>query len=225
MTKVLIFDSGPLINLSMNGLLDILVRLRKTFNGKFIITPSVKHETIDRPMKVQRFELGAMRIQELLQQGILELPESLKINNQELEQITNHLLEKANHVIQVRESWVPIVSEAEMSCLALASLLKKTGFETLIAIDERTTRTLCEDPYILERIISDRMHQWAKVKAVDLSEFREYEFIRSSELVYVAYKKGVLGLQGKQALEAVLYATKSKGAAISYEEIETIKKM
>ena len=223
--KVLIFDSGTLINLSMNGLLEILERLKQKWDGKFIITPPVKHETIDRPLKVQRFELGALRIQQLLEENVLELPESLNINNQELEQITRDLLEKANHVIQVKGKWVEIVSEAEISCIALASLLKKQGMETLIAIDERTTRTLCEDPHLLERLISDRMHQWAKVTATDLSEFREYEFIRSSELVYVAYKKGILGLQGKQALEAALYATKSKGAAISYEEIEAMKKI
>ncbi len=222
--KALIFDSGPLINLSMNGLLDIVGRLRKVFQGKFLITYPVKLETIDRPMKVQKFELGALRVQMLLEQHILELPESLEIKRQELDQLTNQLLEKANHTIQVKGSWVPIVSEAEISCLALATLLKKQGIESLIAIDERTTRTLCEDPRMLERLISDRMHQWAKVTASDLSEFREYRFIRSSELVYVAHKKGLLGIPGKLALEAALYATKSKGAAISYEEIAAIKK-
>lgn len=223
--KVLIFDSGTLINLSMNGMLEILARLKQHVKGEFIITPPVKSEIIDRPLKVRRFELGALRIQQLLNQGVLKLPEALAVNRQELEQVTRRLLEKANHALQVKGSWVEIVSEAEMSCVALASILKQQSVETLIAIDERTTRTLCENPAMLERLISDRMHQWAKVTAIDLSEFREFRFIRSSELAYVAYKKCLLGLQGKQALEAALYATKSKGAAISYEEIEALKKL
>jgi hypothetical protein len=41
----------------------------------------------------------------------------------------------------------------------------------------------------------------------------------------VAYKKGLIRLQGKKVLEAVLYATKFKGTAISFEEIETLKKL
>lgn len=223
--KALIFDSGTLINLSMNGLLDILERLKKIFDGKFLITSAVKKETIDRPIKVQRFELGALRIQTLLQKGVLEMPDSLQIDNTELDRLTQHLLKSANKVIQIKDTYVDIVSEAEMSCLALSTLLEREKIETIIAIDERTTRTLCEDPRMLERLISDRIHQWAKVTATDLAEFRAYRFIRSSEIVYVAYKKGVLGIEGKQALEAALYATKSKGAAISYEEIESLKKL
>ena len=41
----------------------------------------------------------------------------------------------------------------------------------------------------------------------------------------VAYTKKILGLEGKKALEAALYAAKFKGAAISFEEIDTLKKM
>ena len=42
--KILIFDAGTLINFGMNGLTSILANLRKTFNGKFIITNDVKSE-------------------------------------------------------------------------------------------------------------------------------------------------------------------------------------
>ena len=64
--RVLILDSGPLINLSMNGLLYILEGLKAHFQGKIIITRQVKYETIDRPLNVPRFELGALRIKNLL---------------------------------------------------------------------------------------------------------------------------------------------------------------
>ena len=42
--KVLIFDSGSLISLSINGLLEELKKLKKIFNGEFIITKEVKKE-------------------------------------------------------------------------------------------------------------------------------------------------------------------------------------
>ncbi|MBX4212429.1 hypothetical protein KW787_03185 [Candidatus Pacearchaeota archaeon] len=223
--KVLIFDSGPLINLSMNGLLDTLRLLKKSFDGKFIIPPAVKYEVVDRPLGVLRFELGALIVQSLIEQGVLEMPSSLGIDEEELKKDTNELMDLANHYVQVKERWVPIVSEAEMSCLALSSILSKKGVENIIAIDERTTRILSENPENLEKLMSDRMHERAKIVAQDFAPFSHYRFIRSSELVYVAYKKGIISLKGKKVLEALLYATKYKGAAISFEEIEQLKKL
>ena len=77
--KVLIFDSGTLINLSMNGLLYILESLKTHFKGKLIITKAVKYETVDRPIGISRFELGALQVKNLLDAGILELSSSLGI--------------------------------------------------------------------------------------------------------------------------------------------------
>ena len=59
----------------------------------------------------------------------------------------------------------------------------------------------------------------------DLRTLGQFRFIRSSELVYVAYKKGFIKLNDKRALEALLYATKYKGCAISWEEIEQLKRL
>ncbi len=223
--KALIFDSGTLINLSMNGFLYILENLKKLMKGKFIITHTVKYEVIDHPSNVQRFELGAVRIQNLLDHGIIELPEILGISKEKISTASTEFMEKANHAFQVRGTWVTLVSEAEMSCLALSQILSQQGHETIIAIDERTTRALCEKPQTLEQIMATRLHQRVQLVAPNLDIFKDHRFIRSSELVYVAYKKGILGLEGKKALEAALYATKYKGAAISFEEIEELKKL
>ncbi len=223
--KALIFDSGTLINLSMNGLLYVLEALKKNFDGKFLITQSVKHEVIDRPMGVMRFELGALKIKELLDKGVLELPSSIGIAGEKLQLETRELMDIANHFIQVRGQWVNLVSEAEISCLALSDELSKIGFETLIAIDERTTRILCENPSSLERIMSEKLHQRVTLIAEDLSIFSKYRFIRSSEIVFAAYKKDLVSLKGDKVLEALLYATKFSGSAISFEEIEIIKKL
>ncbi|MEK6928774.1 MAG: hypothetical protein AABW65_02365 [Nanoarchaeota archaeon] len=223
--KALIFDSGILINFSMNGILYILEELKKVFPGKFIITNYVKYETIAKPIGIQRFELGALKIQGMLDAGILELPESLNVKEKEIEAGTKELMFIANHCMGAREQWIEIVSEAEMSCLALSKILSERGIENIIGIDERTTRILCEDPMQLERIMSEKLHQKVTLVSDKLDIFSEFKFVRSSEIAYVAYKKNLVHLNGKKVLEALLYATKYKGSAISFEEIDILKKL
>ncbi|MDP1695714.1 MAG: hypothetical protein Q8L29_02265 [archaeon] len=223
--KVLIFDSGPLINLSMNGLLYILEELKKNFDGKFIITEAVKQEVLDRPMEIMRFELGALQIENLIKNKILEMPPSIGISEEKIKLKTREIMNIANHFLQIKGQWLDLVSEAEISCLALSSELKEKNIDSIIAIDERTTRLLCENPQNLERTISEKMHEKAKIVAKDTEIFHQFKFIRSSEIVYVAYKKGVVRISGKKVLEALLYATKFKGTAISFEEIDELKKL
>ncbi len=223
--KTLIFDSGPLINLSMNGLLEILEDLHKNSDIKFIITQQVKYETLDRPVKVQRFELGALRIKQLLEDKILELPESINISQQDIDKKTKEIMNLANSIILFKNRPIEIISDAEASCLALSSLLTNKGIENIIAIDERTTRTMAENPIALEELISNKIHQKVKLLKKDFSLFKNFKFIRSTELVYVAYKKGISNLKDSRALEAMIYATKFKGSAISWDEINILKRL
>ena len=83
-SKAIIFDAGPLISLSMNGLLPELIKLKEIFDGKFIITKEVKYEIVDHPIKIKRFELDALNIQRLLDKKILELPTTFKIDKKEI---------------------------------------------------------------------------------------------------------------------------------------------
>ena len=64
--KYLIFDSGPLINFALNGLLPLLKKLKKEFKGEFLITKEVKNEIIDYPQNIKRFELEALQLKQLL---------------------------------------------------------------------------------------------------------------------------------------------------------------
>lgn len=223
--KVLIFDSGALINLSMNGLLYILEELKKNFNGKFIITPQVKYEILERPLGIQRFELGALQIDNLLKNGTLEMSSSLGVSDEIIKERTREIMNDANHLVHSGNNWIEIVSDAEISCLALSDELNTKKIESIIAIDERTTRILCENPQSLEKIMSEKLRQRVQVDINTSKKFADYRFIRSSEIVFVAYKKGALKLKGPKVLEAALYATKFKGAAISFEEIEELKKL
>ena len=223
--KYLIFDSGPLINLSMNGLLYILEDLKKTFNGKFLITKQVKYEVIDRPSGIPRFELGALMVQKLLDYGVLEMPSSVGISDGEITQKTNEFMTLANHSLKWQGNWVNIVSEAEMSCLALSSILSEKGTENIIALDERTTRVLSERPENLEKLMSFKMHKNVKVVTKSLGPLAKFRFIRSSEIVYVAYKKKILRISSPRALEAAIYATKFHGSSISWDEIKELKRL
>lgn len=223
--KVLVLDSGTLINLSMNGLLYILEGLKKQFNGKLLITKQVKYETVDRPIGIEKFELGAVRIQNLIDSGVLEFSDSIDIPEQLINEETAELMDIANHYFQSKGQWIKIVSEGEMSCLALSAELTKRGIDNFIAIDERTTRILAEKPHNLERILSEKLHQRIELVAKDFNIFSQYKFIRSTELVFVAYKKGIINLKGKKVLEALLYATKFHGAAVSFEEINELKRL
>ncbi|MBI2632309.1 hypothetical protein HYW75_04865 [Candidatus Pacearchaeota archaeon] len=222
--KALIFDSGALINLSMNGLLYLVESLRKDFKGKFLITKEVKNEVIDRPKGIPRFELGALSIEGLLKDGIIEMPESFEIDSKSLDKKTDEFMSNANHFVKVESRWISLVSSAEMSCLALSSELSERDIENVISIDERTTRILCEDPRQLEKLMSERLHQRVEI-AGDIKIFLNFRFIRSAELVFAAYKKGFVKITGSKVLEALLYATKFKGCAISYDEIEEMKKL
>lgn len=222
--KALIFDSGTLINLSMNGLLYLIESLKRNFDGRFLITKDVRKEVIDRPKGIPRFELGALSIEELLSSGVIEMPEALGISSDSLEEKTEEFLEKANHFIKVEERWIPLVSSAEMSCLALSAKLTEMGIENIISIDERTTRILCEDPSQLEKLMSEKLHQKVTV-AGDIKSFLNFRFIRSAEIVFAAYKEGLVKISGAKVLEALLYATKFKGCAISFDEIEELKRL
>ncbi len=223
--KALIFDAGTLINLSMNGLLYLLEKLKKKCNCKFLITKDVKYEVVDRPIGIYRFELGALRVQNLIDTGVIELPSSTGISDEKINKKVKEMMEIANHAVEVGGKWVKIVSEGEISCLALSSELEEQGIETLIAIDERTTRMLSESPENMERTMSEKMHHKVNVNEEKLKAFSKFRFIRSPEIVFAAYKRGLVELEGKKVLEALLYATKFKGASISFEEIDILKKL
>jgi len=134
-------------------------------------------------------------------------------------------METANHTVKIKGKYVDIVSEGEISCLALSKDLIKRGIENIIAIDERTTRVLVEKPENLTKLMTKKLKQRVDVVKGKLKGFENFKFIRSTELVYVAYKKGLLRIKGKRALGAALYATRFKGAAVSFEEIEEMKKL
>lgn len=223
--KIIIFDASTLITFAMNGLLPEFKELRKVFKGKFIITKEVKKEAIDRPLTIKRFELEALKLTQLLDEKILEMPSSLGIKDQEISNRTNDFLGIANSTFTGRGKSVHLIDLGETSCLALSKILDEKKIENVMAIDERTTRMLCEKPENLERLLQKKLRTKITAKRENYKIFKDFRIIRSSELVYIAHKKGLVRLKNGKVLDALLYAVKFKGCSISEDEIREIKKL
>ena len=223
--KVIIFDASTLITFAMNGLFDEFVALKKIFDGKFIITKEVKYEAIDRPSTIRRFELESLKIRKLFEDGVLEMPSSLKINDGEVTRLAMKILETANKSYSEHGKNIHLLDTGECSCLALSRILSEKDITNVIAVDERTTRMLIEKPENLEKLLEVKLHTNIKLNRENFKLFNGFKVIRSSELVYIAYKKGLVNLKKGAVLEALLYAVKFKGCSISEEEIKEIQRL
>ena len=223
--KAVIFDTGSLISFSMNGITDYIRKLKSIFKGKFLITNQVKFEIIDKPIKIKRFELEALKLKALLDDKTLEFPSSLNIDENEISKKTDELLRIANSTFSGRGKDIKILDLGETSCLALSNIITEKGIKNIIAVDERTTRLLVEKPENLIMIFERKMNTKINPKRENYKFFEGFKIVRSAELVYVAYKKGLVKLKGELVLDALLYAVKFKGAAISGDEIKEIKRL
>jgi len=222
--KVIIFDASTLINFAMNGSLDVLVKLRQNFNVQFIVPKAVKFEVVDHPMQIKQYELEALKINKLITDKILELPDSLGMAESEINHETAKILNTSNSSFYAKGKALHMVDKGEVSCIAVSILCYRKKIENLIAADERTVRMICENPVNLQKLLEKKLH--TKIELKENFFFSEHvRFIRSSELMYIAYKKGLLDIKGSEVLDAVLYATKYKGNAISRDEIEEMKKL
>src|SRR3989344_2354502 len=120
--KVILFDSGTLITLSMNDLLDMLRELKKIFNGKFIITKEVEQEIIKRPLTIKKFKLGALRLKTLIDDKTLEFPEDIGIKQNDISSMTSEIMNSANQVFATKGRPLHIIDLGESSILALSKL-------------------------------------------------------------------------------------------------------
>lgn len=222
--KYLIFDAGPIISLTMNGMLPIIEKLKEVFDGEFILTPHVKKEVVDRPMKIKKFKLEAIRVQNMIDRGIFKMSSEF-VPNQKLDKEIKRLLKITGSVLRTAQTGekIKIIHDGELACLAFSNLC---GADNVIVIDERTTRMLTEAPEKLEQMMERKLHTPLKAELSLLNELKKFKFIRSAELLYVAYKKGLIPIKkSKDLLDALLYGVKFKGAAISSQEIEEMKKL
>ena len=219
--KYLIFDAGSVISLTMNGLLPILEKLKNEFDGEFIITPQIKNEIVDKPAKIQKYEFESIQVKALISKGVFTMSSKI-IPDNKLQQEANEIMKISNSSYVAFHEKVKIIQEGEASCLAFAKLC---GRENVIVTDERTVRLLTERPDNISKLMGNKMHTKVSFNNKEMKYFSDFRFIRSAELLYIAYKKNLFDYKDSNLLGSLLYAVKYKGAAISSEEIDEIKKL
>jgi hypothetical protein len=220
--KAIIFDASTIISMAMNGLFEELRSLKKLFRGKFIMTEEVKDEVIDIPLKIRRFQFQALKVKQLLDEGVFELPGSLKIERYEVQKATRDFLELANSTFLENSKGVHLIDRGEASCLAVSRILHEKRIKNVIAVDERTTRMLVEKPENLKRLLEEKLHTRIEVRRENFSFFKDFKIVRSIELAYIAYKNQLIKVRGEGVLGAMLYGLKLNGASVSEIEIKEI---
>jgi len=228
MVKTIIFDTGSIISLVTNNLLWTLEPLKKQFQGEFYITPAVKEELIEKPLRTKRFELEAMQVFQYLKKGIVKV-----VKDEKIKKTANKLINLANHSFKAHGKWIKIVHDAEIEVLAADSVLDSEA----VVIDERTVRMLLENSLKLTELMEKRLHCKIKPNKNNIKDFKkileDVQIIRSTELITIAYRLGLLNdyllkeieSPKKRLLDAALWALKIRGCAISKKEIEEIIKL
>ncbi len=213
MRNRVICDSSSLISLSMNCMLPLVAELSES--ADFIITPTVHDEIITNPEKGGHHRMGPLKFRALFRSGVLKME---KPDRKEV----GAILDLANRVYYARHKPLKIIQKGEAEALALAN----DG--DVLLMDERTLRFMIEAPKELKSLLRHRMHRGVSMDRRQLKAFQKYgkgvSVIRSSELVAVAYEKGILEkyFQGtrKQLLDASLWALKHKGCSLSVRDIK-----
>lgn len=223
--QAIIFDSSTLISLAMNGLLPELKNLKEIFNGKFMITKEVRYEIIDKPLTIKKFELEALKLKQLLDDKILEMPKSFGIDEALITKKSNEIMNIANTTFQARERDIHLMDIGESSCLVLGRILDEKKIKNVLAVDERTMRMFVEKPENLGSLLQNKLHTRINFKRENFKYFKGFKIIRSAELVYIIYKKNLTKLKNGSVLDALLWAVKFKGCSISDKEIQEIENL
>lgn len=194
--KCIIFDSGPLINFAMNGLLPVLEKLKAEFKGEFLITKEVKSEIIDYPSTIKRFELESLQLKELFKKGVIKHADLTEKQIDELRIKREEITNTANSTFYSNRKNIHLIDKGESAALALYKIM---DCECVIVIDERTARMICEDPESLRKIIQKKLHNPIKANKKNYDFFKDFKVIRSTELAYIAYKKGLFDIKDPAA--------------------------
>ena len=110
----LVFDSGPVISLALNGLLWVLKELKTHYPGNFYIPIGVKKELIDKPLKIPQFKFEAFQVLELFNSGVIKLYRKMGVESKGKE-----LLEIANSIFWAKGHPVKILHRGEYNFILL----------------------------------------------------------------------------------------------------------
>ena len=219
----IVFDSSALITVSQTCLSKCISSLKEKTGIEFFISPAVFSEVVSNPLGIRRFELNAVRLRELV--------EKKSISVQELDRNSKEFFSKisalANNSFSIKGKALKIMHSGELEALALANQLHAE----IIAVDERTTRMLVENPFALRASMEKKYSAQVSENRQNILElknlFFQCGFVRSVELIALAFEKNALAGEienTKKGLEAALYAAKFSGCSVSFSEIQDFLK-
>ncbi|MBN1940803.1 MAG: hypothetical protein JW772_01330 [Candidatus Diapherotrites archaeon] len=215
----IVFDASSLISISQTCLIKCLADLRKKLGLDFFVSPTVFREVVSKPIKIKRFALNAVRVNELVEQQEIVV-EAL---NPESEDLRHELDKICNNMFFAKNKPIRIMQTGELEALAL---LRQLNSKVLV-VDERTARMLIENPFSIRSLMERRHHKKIREDTQKLKEaremFSETIVLRSVELIALAFETNALAGQienTRDALEAALYAAKFSGCSVSFEEIQ-----
>jgi len=218
MRSRIVCDSSSLISLSMNCMIPLVVELSES--ADFIITKTVYDEIITNPKRGGHHIMGPLQFSALIKDGVLTVE---KADNEKVDEI----LEISNSTFFSHHAPLQIIQRGEAEALALAD---DNG---VLLVDERTLRFLIESPKQLRDLLEFRMHRNISLDMGKVQAFRrvagDARIIRSSEIVAVAYEKGILQKyfsgSSHEVLSACLWSLKSRGCSLSTEDVEEYLRM
>lgn len=225
----IVFDSGPLITLTMNNLLWLVKPLKKRFGGDFFIPESVKAELVDNPLNTKRFKFEALQVLRYIDNGTFAVLEDNKFK-----ELTLRILSLANNCFSAKGGNITIVHYAEAAAIAAAITINAEA----IVLDERITRELIENPDRIAKTMEHKMHTKVYVNQQVIREIKAelggIKVIRSVELMVRAFElklldryalsKGLPNIK-KVLLDSILWGAKIDGCAVSEKELRQLMKI
>lgn len=224
--RCIVFDTGPLITLSLNNLLWVLKPLKEQYKGEFYITNSVKKESIDKPLQTKKFKFEAIQILKLVEEGIIKV-----IYDKNIKEKANFLFNEINSFFKAHDNYIKIVHYAEIETLAAGLVLKADS----IVVDEFITRNIVENPKLVHERLEGKLHLPVIQNENAIKNIRQelnLNILRTFELILIAFELGLfkdyylkLPYAKKQLLEGLLWGIKLNGCSITEQEINEALKL
>jgi predicted nucleic acid-binding protein len=222
--KSIIFDTGPIISLTLTHLMWTLDFLKKQYKGEFIIPLEVKKELIDRPIETKKFKFEALHTLRYIKKGTITVYE-----NNDFEDEKQNIMFLANNCFYAKGNNINIIHGGEAEVIALALKLNPDA----IVIDERTTRDLIENPWRVKEHLSNKLHTRISVDQKNFDKLRKMvshlKVIRSIEIVIADFEMGILDRYlpdcehaKENLLESIFWGLKLNGCAVLEESIQKL---
>ena len=213
-----VIDTGTMITMSGTCLMNVFKSFVKANKIVLMISSTIAQESVWNPINNKKFALNAARIKYAIDQQIVKsIPKNSQINF-EMEKI----LRIANNIFFTQNGPISIIQSGEAEALALAKIYSAKA----MFIDERTTRSLIENPQRLKQVLERRQDEPVRINQDNLNAIRniflDLKMFRSVDIIALAYEQDLFNSElahGKLELEAALYSAKFNGCAVSEREI------